>query len=176
MKTSNNCAVAFNPFSSNVVHIEHFIPYPLRDNMSNVSFFRKILNVFLIPFCSTQRMSIGKQLLDGVEHLDIGLSYYKGRWIITNGLYITPYTMEDVLHTITSTRFLYPHTLEYKIITFTLRLDYRFCPKRNVRVLFHNYLDKLKDDEVLITDVEYKWEKNTLGVYWQKVKQFIGGK
>ena len=98
MKRSfNSCCIAFNPFTQKMQSREHLVPGFYGTNVSYISFHRKLLNillmVFFFPFSVTQRLSIAEQLLEGVDNLDIGISYYKGRWVITNGLYITPYTI-----------------------------------------------------------------------------------
>lgn len=174
MKRSfNSCCIAFNPFTQKRQSREHLVPGFYGTNVSYMSFHRKLLNILLIPFCVTQRLSIAEQLLKGVDHLDIGISYYKGRWVITNGLYITNYTMEDVLHVIEVISELYPLTMRGKDITITLRLDYRYCPKRYIRFLFDNYEEILTADGLLITKVEYPWKQNIFVRSWKMIKQYI---
>ena len=153
--------------------MEHIVPGFYGANVSYMSFHRKLLNILLIPFSVTQRLSIAEQLLEGVENLDIGISYYKGRWVITNGLYITPYTMEDVLTVIKRITELYPYTMRGRFITITLRLDYSYCPKRNIRVLFDQYEEDLVRKWALINAVYYPWKQNIFVRSWKRIKQYI---
>lgn len=174
MKRSfNSCCIAFNPFTQKRQSMEHLVPRFYGTNVSNISLPRKLLNILLMPFCVTQRLSLAEQLLRDVDHLDIGISYYKGRWVITNGLYITPYTVEDVLRVIDRTIELYPFTMKDKIITITLRLDYRYCPKRYIRVLFDIYEEALIDKGALINAVYYPWKQNIFVRSWKRINQFI---
>ena len=153
--------------------MEHLVLSFYGANVSYMSFHRKLLNILLIPFCVTQRLSLAEQLLKGVENLDIGISYYKGRWVITNGLYITPYTMEDVLMVIKRITELYPYTMKDRFITITLRLDYRYCPKRNIRVLFDQYEKDLVRKWALINAVYYPWKQNIFVRLRQRFNQYI---
>lgn len=76
MKRSfNSCCVPFNPFTQKRQSMEHLVLSFYGTNVSYMSFHRKLLNILLIPFCVTQRLSIAEQLLEGVENLDIGISY-----------------------------------------------------------------------------------------------------
>lgn len=159
-RTVNSCCVAFNPFTQQRQSLEHLVPRFYGTNVSNIPFHRKLLNILLIPFCVTQRLSIAEQLLKGVDHLDLGISYYRGRWVITNGLYITPYTVEDVLQVINMVSNVFPLTIGNKLITVTLRLDYSFCPKKDIRDLFDRYEDKMFRKGLVITKVEYSWKQN----------------
>lgn len=140
--------------------MEHLVPSFYGTNVSHIQFHRKLLNIFLIPFCVTQRLSIAEQLLKGVDHLDLGISYYRGRWVITNGLYITPYTVEDVINIINHITGLYPLLMRDKFIYVTLRLDYIFCPKVNTQILFDQYESILFRKGLFITKVEYRWKQN----------------
>lgn len=174
MKRSfNSCCVAFNPFTQQRQSREQLVPRFYASNVSNISFFRKLLNILLIPFCVTQRLLIGDQLLMGVENLDIGISYYKGRWVITNGLYITPYTMEDVLFVIEGVKEFWPVTMRHRIVTITLRLDYSICPKRYIRVLFDRYEENLCEKGALINAVYYHWKQNFFARFKERFHQFI---
>lgn len=174
MKRSfNSCSVPFNPFTQKRQSIEQLVPRFYYSNVSNMSFHRKLLNILLMPFCVTQRLSLGDQLLMGVENLDIGISYYKGRWIITNGLYITPYTIEDVLNVIGTVKEFWPVTMRHRIVTITLRLDYRYCPKRNIRVLFDRYEEDLFRKGALINAVYYPWKQNFFARFRERFNQFI---
>lgn len=170
-RTVNSCCVAFNPFTQQRQSLEHLVPRFYGTNVSNIPFHRKLLNILLIPFCVTQRLSIAEQLLKGVDHLDLGISYYKDRWIITNGLYITPYTVEDVINMINHITGLYPLLMRGKFIYVTLRLDYSFCPKVNTQILFDQYEEKLFRKGLLINKVEYSWKQNLFN--WV-MERFLG--
>lgn len=170
-KTFNHCAIPFNPFSSMVRDRERLVATKIGYSFKEVSLFRKLLNVFLMPFCTSRQKPLANQMLQDIEHFDIGLSYYRGRWVITNGLYITPYTMEDVLRVIRLTFKTYPFSMRNSIVTITLRLDYSFCPRRHIRVLFDNYVEILTADGALINGVEYKWKRYNL---IRRVKEWFG--
>ena len=167
----NHCAIPFNPFSSMVRDRERLVATKIGNNLKEVSLFRKVLNIFLMPFCTSRQKPLANQMLKDIEHFDIGLSYYRGRWVITNGLYITPYTMEDVLRVIRLTFKTYPFSMRNSIVTITLRLDYSFCPRRHIRVLFNNYEEILTADGALINRVEYKWKRYNL---IRRVKEWFG--
>ena len=169
-RNSNHCCIAFNPFTIVKQSREHLVPYYYGTNFSHIPFHRKLLNVLLMPFCVTQRKPLIDLIREGLCHLDLGISFYRGRWIITNGLYITPYTVEDVLRLIKSLRGCYPRSMRDRDITITLRLDYSYCPKRYIRVLFDNYVEILTAEGALITKVEYKWK----GSYLERVKRWFG--
>lgn len=170
-KTFNHCAIPFNPFGSMVRDRERLVATKIGYNFKEVSLFRKLLNIFLMPFCTRRQKPLANQMLKDIEHFDIGLSYYRGRWVITNGLYITPYTMEDVLRVIRLTFKTYPFSMRNSIVTLTLRLDYSFCPRRHIRVLFDNYVEILTADGALINRVEYKWKRYNL---IRRVKEWFG--
>lgn len=170
-KTFNHCAIPFNPFSSMVRDRERLVSTKIGNNLKEVSLFRKILNIFLMPFCTSRQKPLANQMLKDIEHFDIGLSYYRGRWVITNGLYITPYTMEDVLRVIRLTFKTYPFSMRNSIVTITLRLDYSFCPRRHIRVLFDNYEQILTAEGALINGVEYKWKRYN---FIRRVKEWFG--
>lgn len=170
-KTFNHCAIPFNPFSSMVRDRERLVATKIGNHLKEISFFRKVLNVFLMPFCTSRQKPLANQMLQDIEHFDIGLSYYRGRWVITNGLYITPYTMEDVLRVIRLTFKNYPFSMRNSIVTLTLRLDYSFCPRRHIRVLFDNYVEILTAEGSLISKVEYKWKGNNI---IKRVRRWFG--
>ena len=170
-KTFNHCAIPFNPFCSMVRDRERLVSTKIGYNFKEVSLFRKLLNIFLMPFCTSRQKPLANQMLQDIEHFDIGLSYYRGRWVITNGLYISPYTMEDVLRVIRLTFKTYPFSMRNSIVTITLRLDYSFCPRRHIRVLFDNYVEILTADGALINRVEYKWKRYNL---IRRVKEWFG--
>ena len=170
-KTFNHCAIPFNPFSSMVRDRERLVSTKIGNSFKEVSLFRKVLNIFLMPFFTSRQKPLANQMLKDIEHFDIGLSYYRGRWVITNGLYITPYTMEDVLKVIRLTFKTYPFSMRNSIVTITLRLDYSFCPRRYIRVLFDNYEQILTADGALINRVEYKWKRYNL---IRRVKEWFG--
>lgn len=169
-KDRNSCCIAFNPFTQSKLSFEFLVPDFYGTNVSNISFHRKLLNILLMPFCVTQRQHLSDLIHEGLNHLDLGISFYQGRWVITNGLYITPYTVEDVLRLIKSLRGCYPRSMMGRDITITLRLDYSYCPKRYIRVLFDNYEEILTDVGALITKVEYKWKDS----YLERVKRWFG--
>lgn len=169
-KDRNSCCIAFNPFTQSKRSMEHLVPDFYGTNVSYISFHRKLLNILLIPFCVTQKQHLSDLIHEGLNHLDLGLSFYQGRWVITNGLYITPYTVDDVLRLIKSLRGCYPRSMMGRNITITLRLDYSYCPKRNIRVLFDNYEEKLTKDGAVIYKVEYKWKDS----YLERVKRWFG--
>lgn len=170
-KTFNHCAIPFNPFGSMVRDRERLVATKIGNNLKEISLFRKLLNIFLMPFCSRRYKPLANQMLQDIEHFDIGLSYYRGRWVITNGLYITPYTMEDVLRVIRLTFKTYPFSMRNSIVTITLRLDYSFCPRRYIRVLFDNYVEILTVEGALINRVEYKWKRYS---FIRRVKEWFG--
>nr|DAV67530.1 MAG TPA: hypothetical protein [Caudoviricetes sp.] len=150
---------------------ERLVATKIGNHLKEISFFRKVLNVFLMPFCTSRQKPLANQMLQDIEHFDIGLSYYRGRWVITNGLYITPYTMEDVLRVIRLTFKNYPFSMRNSIVTLTLRLDYSFCPRRHIRVLFDNYVEILTAEGSLISKVEYKWKGNNI---IKRVRRWFG--
>ena len=170
-KTFNHCAIPFNPFCSMVRDRERLVSTKIGYSFKEISLFRKILNIFLMPFCTSRQKPLANQMLKDIEHFDIGLSYYRGRWVITNGLYITPYTMEDVLRVIRLTFKTYPFSMRNSIVTITLRLDYSFCPRRHIRVLFDNYEEILTAEGALISRVEYKWKGNSF-INW--IRRWFG--
>ena len=169
-RNSNHCCIAFNPFTQSKRAYEFLVPYYYGTNLSHIPFHRKLLNVLLMPFCVTQRKPLMDLIREGLCHLDLGISFYRGRWIITNGLYITPYTVEDVLRDIRYISKISPFSIRDRNITITLRLDYSYCPKRNIRVLFDNYEEKLTKDGAVISKVEYKWKDS----YLERVKRWFG--
>jgi hypothetical protein len=69
--------------------------------------------------------------------------------------------MDDVLRVIRLIFKNYPFSMRNSIVTITLRLDYSFCPRRHIRVLFNNYVEILTAEGALITKVEYKWKGNS---------------
>ena len=170
-KNSNHCCIAFNPFTQSKRSFEFLVPDFYGTNVSYISFHRKLLNILLMPFCVTQRKHLRDLITeDKIEHLDLGISYYNGRWVITNGFYITPYTVENVLKDIEILLSLYPYSMRNKDITITLRLDYSYCPKRYIMVLFDNYEENLTKDGALISNIEYKWKDS----YLERFKRWFG--
>lgn len=63
-----------------------------------------------------------------------------------------------------------PFSIRDRDITITLRLDYSYCPKRNIRVLFDNYEEILTDVGAVISRVEYKWKDS----YLERFKRWFG--
>lgn len=171
-RNSNHCCIAFNPFTIVKQSREHLVPYYYGTNFSHIPFHRKLLNVLLMPFCVTQRKPIMDLIPEGLCHLDLGISFYRGRWVITNGLYITPYTVEDVFRDIRYISKISPFSIRDRNIKIKLRLDYSYCPKRYIRVLFDNYKEilTLTADRAVITKVEYKWNDS----YLERVKRWFG--
>lgn len=170
-RNPNHCCIAFNPFTQSKRSFEFLVPDFYGTNVSYISFHRKLLNILLMPFCVTQRKHLRDLITeDKIGHLDLGISYYKGRWVITNGFYITPYTVENVLKDIEILQSLYPYSMRDKDITITLRLDYSYCPKKYIRVLFDNYEENLIKDGAIISRVEYKWKCS----YLERVKRWFG--
>lgn len=169
-KDRNSCCIAFNPFTQSKRAYEFLVPDFYGTNVRNISFHRKLLNILLMPFCATKKDHLMDLIYDGLENLDLGISYYLGRWVITNGLYISPYTVEDVLRVIKTMYSMYPYRMRDRITTITLRLDYSYCPKMYIRVLFDNYVEILTAEGAVISKVEYKWKDS----YLERFKRWFG--